>query len=431
MPHVRRLLAASLLALPVAAGCMAERASEFPPEPARAWARALRDTTFERTPARRERGRYLANTIVLCVMCHSERDRSQPGAPPVAGREFAGAVLRDDSTSLIVAPNLTPDRRTGAGRWSDDMLARAIREGVGHDGRALHPQMWSSSFRVLSDEDVASIVVYLRSLPAVSNALPATRVSEERRRSIEASLQPLVGPVSGPDPRDPVALGRHLVSAANCAGCHTSWYSPRDPGILAGGNLIDLGSGPETAFSTNITPHADAIGTWDAATFRAMVRSGKGGTMSGLMPWIALAGLTDTDLDAIHAFLMQMPAVAHRIDNLSPPTACAVCGQSHGAGERNVLELPAGITLPTEALARLTGTYRTVTPPLTWVVTLERGRLIARETDGPQAVLIPLTATRFHADGWLAPVEFRGDSAGHATQLVSREIEDLVGHRVH
>lgn len=429
MPVLRRLLATSLMALPIVAGCMAPRAASFPPEPARAWARALRDTTFERTAARRERGRYLATTIVQCVMCHSERDWSEPGAPPRSGREFAGAVLSDDSTSRIVAPNLTPDRSTGAGRWSDDMLARAIREGVGHDGRALHPLMWSSSFRALSDEDVASIVVFLRSLPAVVNPLPTTRVSEERRRSIEASLQPLTDAVGEPDRSTPIALGRHLVSIADCGGCHTSWYSERNPGLLAGGNLVERGI--ERAFSTNITPHPDAIGTWDAPTFRAMIRTGKGGTMSGLMPWRAFGAMTDSDLDAIHAFLTQMPAVAHRIDNLSAPTHCGVCGQTHGLGDANVLQRPIGIALPIATLARYTGTYRTLVPALTWVVTLESGRLVAREQGGPEATLIPLTPRRFHAEGWMSPVEFRGDSAGRPTQLVSLEIEDLVGTRVH
>ena len=65
----------------------------------------------------------------------------------------------------IVAPNISLDAETGAGNWTDDMLARAIREGIGHDGRALFPLMPYQDFASLSDEDLASIIVYLRSLP--------------------------------------------------------------------------------------------------------------------------------------------------------------------------------------------------------------------------------------------------------------------------
>ncbi len=61
----------------------------------------------------------------------------------------------------VIASNLTPDSETGAGTWSDDALARAIREGIGHDGRTLFPIMPYESYRHLADEDVASIVVCL------------------------------------------------------------------------------------------------------------------------------------------------------------------------------------------------------------------------------------------------------------------------------
>jgi hypothetical protein len=58
----------------------------------------------------------------------------------------------------VYAPNITPDVETGAGIWSGDQLTRAIREGVGHDGRALFPFMPYPDFRALSDEALASII---------------------------------------------------------------------------------------------------------------------------------------------------------------------------------------------------------------------------------------------------------------------------------
>src|SRR5580692_8712501 len=103
-------------------------------------ARALTNRTFERTPQRLERGRYIATGLSSCVYCHSPHDWTSPDTPTVAGKEASGEVL--PYTGLpgrVVAPNLTPDPETGAGSWTADQLARAIREGVGHDGRALFP----------------------------------------------------------------------------------------------------------------------------------------------------------------------------------------------------------------------------------------------------------------------------------------------------
>src|SRR5258707_204323 len=105
-------------------------------------ARPLTSRKFEATPARLERGKYLATGVSGCSFCHSRHDWSQRSLPLVAGTEGAGEPFPFEGLpGRIVAPNLTPDPQTGAGNWSDDQLARAIREGVGHDGRALFPIM--------------------------------------------------------------------------------------------------------------------------------------------------------------------------------------------------------------------------------------------------------------------------------------------------
>ena len=119
-------------------------------------ARALRDITVLRTPERVARGQYLTEGLLQCFVCHSERDWTKPGAPPVPATKGAGAVW--PGKPWLVAANLTPDTETGIGRWTDDMLLRAIREGIGHDGRTLHPQMWYSSFRALPDGVAGAVV---------------------------------------------------------------------------------------------------------------------------------------------------------------------------------------------------------------------------------------------------------------------------------
>src|ERR1700730_16805978 len=156
-------------------------------------ARAVWSRRFARTPERLARGRYLVTAVNGCLHCHSPHDWTRREAPIPAGWAGAGQgpIMWKELPGHVVAPNLTPDPETGTGTWSDDALARAIREGVGHDGRALFPMMPFQKFRALSDEDLASIVVFLRSLPPVRNPLPPTRLVFPVQYLIRMAPQPI------------------------------------------------------------------------------------------------------------------------------------------------------------------------------------------------------------------------------------------------
>src|SRR5262249_34863163 len=140
--------------------------------------RPLSDRKFEATPARLERGKYLVNAVVGCVDCHSEHDPTLEGAPAKPGHEGAGVLFfQDPNLGKVYASNITPDKETGIGNWTDDQIARAVREGTGGDGRALFPIMPYRNFRNLSDEDLASIIVYIRSIPPIRNVVPKTVIN--------------------------------------------------------------------------------------------------------------------------------------------------------------------------------------------------------------------------------------------------------------
>jgi mono/diheme cytochrome c family protein len=397
-------------------------------EPGYPRARPLTDRTFEVTPGRVERGRYLTEHLLQCFVCHSERDWDAPGAPPVAGRKGAGVLMSERGERRIVAPNITPDVETGAGGWTDDMLARAIREGIGHDGRALYWGMWYQSFAGLSDEDLAAVVVYLRTLPPVRNVLPSTALPADEQAANARSPKPITAPVTGPAPGDTKALGRYLLSVADCAGCHTAWEAPRNPGLLAGGNQI--GRGTRTAFSSNLTRHESGV-AYPKATFIAVMRTGKSGSLHPIMPWSAFSGLTDEDLGAIYEALGDAYPVAHYVGNVGEPRHCDVCGQEHPFGEHNHLVLPQGVPVPAFVLERLPGTYRSDVANWTIKVSRVAGKLYARENDSTTDIeLIALTATRYLGSGLPAPVEFTLPGAGAATRLVSLEIEPIPLDRV-
>ena len=397
-------------------------------EPAYPRLRALTDRTFERTEARVERGRYLTEHLLQCFICHSERDWDAPGAPPKPGRQGAGAIMSERDGRRIVAPNLTPDLETGAGRWTDDMLARAIREGIGHDDRALYWGMWYRSFAALADEDLAAVVVYLRTLPPVHNPLPATLLPDDELAFIATGPRPINAPVAGPAPGDTRALGRYLLAVADCAGCHTGWEAPRNPGMYGGGN--EVGRESRKAFSANITRHESGV-AYPREVFISVMQSGKGGSLHPIMPWVAFRGLSDTDLGAMYDALGDAYPVAHYVGNAGAPAHCAVCGQEHPLGEFNRLVLPQGVAVATAVLARLPGVYRSEALDWTLRVRLEDGKLLVRQDgDDRDIELTALSETRYLGSGLVTPVEFTLPSSGAATQLVTLEVDPVVLERV-
>src|SRR6185369_13345521 len=116
-----------------------------------------------------QRGAYLAQGIARCFWCHAPLDDGDP-AIPKAGTLGWGDVL--DEKTPVVAPNITPDGETGIGRWSDPEVVRAIRDGIGRDGRTLRGDHPSHYYSVMTDEDAGAIVAYLRSLAPRRRSLP-------------------------------------------------------------------------------------------------------------------------------------------------------------------------------------------------------------------------------------------------------------------
>lgn len=299
----------------------------------------MRPTTsekFEITPERIAHGRDIVH-LAGCEECHTPRDWTKHGAPPVPGMEAAGQELPlPGLPGHVVAPNLTPDVATGAGSWTDDEMARSIREGITHDGHAMFPLMPYSEYRAMSDEDVASVVVYFRSLPAVHNSLPRTKINFPVNYLIRSSPQPLTTAVVAPNSSNLVERGRYLAKIG--CGCHT----PTDNGTplrgleFAGGEVLD---GPwGNVASANITPDATGVRYYDNEdAFLAAVRTGYVGarSLSSIMPYGDFQYVPEEDLKAIFAFLKTVQPVRHIVDNSLPPTYCKICRHKHGGGDKN------------------------------------------------------------------------------------------------
>ncbi|KRE00277.1 cytochrome C [Bosea sp. Root381] len=120
--------------------------------------------------AKLKRGEYLV-TIMDCTGCHT------PGkllGKPDHGRLLAGSEVGFGIPGLgtFYPPNLTPDRETGLGGWSEADIVKAVRTGVRPDGRVLAPIMPYDNYGRLTDADAAALATYLKSLKPVRNAAP-------------------------------------------------------------------------------------------------------------------------------------------------------------------------------------------------------------------------------------------------------------------
>lgn len=300
--------------------------------------RALTNRKFESTPQRLARGRYLATSVSGCLYCHSPHDWAKPGEPILPGQEGAGEVVPFlGLPGRVVAPNLTPDPQTGAGAWTDDQLARAIREGIGHEGRALFPMMPYERFRHMSDEDLASIVVFLRSLPPVHHEIAPTEIIFPVKYLIRNAPQPLNETVASPDPANRVAWGKYMATIAGCEDCHTPNNRGREiPGLKFAGGMV-FKTALAQAAAANLTPDPSGIPYYDEALFLKVMRTGYVGArkLSPIMPIPVYGNMTDDDLKAIFAYLRTLTPAHHVVDNSLPPTYCKRCRQWHGGGNQN------------------------------------------------------------------------------------------------
>jgi len=240
------------------------------------------------------RGEHLVKFVAACVSCH--------------GYDLSGDVLIEDPlVGYLAAPNLTSGRGGVGAHFTTDDWLRAIRHGVGADGRVLGG-MPSNHYAYLSDQDAAAIIAYLQSLPPVDHTLPQRSLSFAGTiifgaldfGNLPFSLidHAAVGE-SQPAASISVAYGEYLVNIASCADCHGADLAGRSPenaqpGPPAGPNLTSSGS----------------IGNWSVDEFMTVMHAGRtpdGRQLNTEMPWRYYAGMTDDELEAIYLYLRQLP----------------------------------------------------------------------------------------------------------------------------
>lgn len=332
--------AASLLAL---AGSLALAAGTGKQEkkPRMMRAKAAPEFVARATPERLARGRYLVETVAGCFDCHTPHEYVKGVWEAVPGQKGEGQVFPPGFIPLppgsqVVACNITPDRQTGIGSWSDADIERAIRHGVMKGGHPIFNLMPYPQYRVLSDEDVKSIIVYLRSIPPIKNPLSMTKLPFPVTVDMKVALTPPLQKNASPL----VRRGWYLTRVAGCADCHTPILADgsQPPSLLFGGGM-DFRMPFGDVFSLNISPSPSGIGFMDEAMFARTLHTGRvngnGLKLKPPMPFENFRNLKSEDIRAIYAYLRTVPKVDHRIDNTDPPTYCKIDKMKHGLGDRN------------------------------------------------------------------------------------------------
>jgi mono/diheme cytochrome c family protein len=244
--------------------------------------------------AQETRGRYLVDHLAACGNCHTPRGQD--------GKYLAGGEHIKHEDFDAVSSNITPDDETGIGKWTDDQIVRAIRDGLRPDGSLIGPAMPSVQYRELADEDVWAIVAYLRTVPAVHNL-----VTEKSKYdfALPASWGPPVGHVTAPPPEERVAYGAYLAGpVGRCMICHTE-HAANSP---VGGGGVPFYGPWGVSVSANITP--EGIGDWTDAEVERAIRTGvakDGRKLLPPMPFAIYEGIKPGDMTAIIAYLRSLP----------------------------------------------------------------------------------------------------------------------------
>lgn len=331
----------------------------------------------ERSAETIARGKALA-TAADCASCHT----ADPAKP------FAGGKRIDTPFGAIFSPNLTPDRETGLGAWSDDDFYRALRYGVAPDGSRYYPAFPYPNFTKLTREDLLAIRAYLATLAPFRNTRPPPQLYWPLNHRVVMRAWNFLFFRPGilePDQQKSAEWNRgaYLVKGvAHCGGCHTpkNIAAAEKRGHAYGGGWIDGWFAPrlDSAPRSGLT-------SWSVEDIVEYLQSGRNGKShaDGPMAEVVLHStsvMSDADLRAIAVYLKDLPAGAAEPAVSPPPAAemtagkavydraCIACHEADGGGAPRIYPpLPGNANLqasdPASALRIILDGAQTVTTP--------------------------------------------------------------------
>jgi mono/diheme cytochrome c family protein len=293
-----------------------------------------------------ERGRYLA-VLSDCASCHTVPGSNQP---------FAGGRAIETPFGNIVAPNITPDPETGIGSWSDEQFDAAVRKGIARNGSHLYPAMPYNAYTKMSRDDVLAIRAYLNTLVPVRNAVEANMLpfpfNIRAAMRVWNALYFNEGDYQ-PNPHQSAEWNRgaFLVDGpGHCGACHTpkTALGGDKTAQYLEGTYLQGWSAPDITNNSRL-----GLGAWSKEDLVAYLKSGHNRVTAATGPMgevvtLSTAFMTDSDLNAIAAYLKSLPgkadAPAALAANDPAMTAGSAiyrdqCSACHGLDGKGIAEL--------------------------------------------------------------------------------------------
>jgi mono/diheme cytochrome c family protein len=252
------------------------------------------------------RGDYLVNGLMSCGNCHTPKGPNGP----IAEQAFAGGMPFDTPGFTVSAANITQDKATGIGSWSDADIKRLMRTGERPDGIHVATVMPTGFYHAMTERDLDAVVAYLRTIKPIANEVPTPVYKRPQSEDVLPGAEAPVVVAAG----DKVAKGRYLATLAHCMECHT----PLERGRRLFATRLGTGGfefrGPfGTSVSRNITSSkAKGLGDWSDDEIKRAITQGIGRDGSHLKPPMGFANyamVAPDDLDAIVAYLRTVPAI--------------------------------------------------------------------------------------------------------------------------
>ncbi|MCC6620142.1 MAG: c-type cytochrome [Deltaproteobacteria bacterium] len=301
-------------------------------------------------PALIERGKLIAN-VAGCALCHTAFG---PNGPDMANM-WAGGLEIPEEFGTWRSPNITQDKKTGIGGWTDEQIDAAVRQGLRPDGSRLYPIMPYQFYNAMSDADAKALVAFLRTIAPIEKAVAGNTDLQMPKAEVPKP--------AGAAPEDtPIKRGEYYGTLMHCAACHTPMgeQGPDMSKMYAGGMKMEMPAFFEgTLYLPNITSDKKTgIGDYTDEQILAVLTKGQkkdGSPMIGPMAMYApqWAQLPEGDLKDIVAWVRSIPP----IENAVPASTAKMKGPPPGEappgdapkGETPPGEAPKGETPPGEA----------------------------------------------------------------------------------
>ena len=252
-----------------------------------------------------KRGDYLVNGVLTCGNCHSPK-----GPPVIAGKDFSGGLSWDEPPFKVTAPNITQDKETGIGAWTDAEIKTVMRTGIRPNGVHVAMIMPTGFYHIMTERDLNAVVAYLRTLKPVNNKVedPIYKVPQ-----VEIVLSGGEKVFTEDLMKDKVKKGFYLVTIAHCMECHTPMEKGARQWDSLGAGGFEFRGPWGVSVARNITSSkTKGIGSWSDEEIKRAITAGISKDSSTLKPPMGYqyyATMTPDDVDAVVAYLRTVPPI--------------------------------------------------------------------------------------------------------------------------